>query len=187
VVTDNTRKWTHWLRAMNGAARMYRSSAGKLTTVFFGGNGLPPGTAAGFGNAYTLDTLKMTDDDYGQIFPYYVTFFGPDSEKAQAMQLTSIRILLAYVAVFISGVGNVEYQIFCDALTNPWPLTVSRLLIANPKFAQEFAGCQAQGSRMALKISSSPNSDTGMDNAFNLQWLNFYYRAAKLKIRGAAQ
>jgi hypothetical protein len=184
VVTDNTRKWSPWFRPMNGAARMYRSG-GQLTTVFFGGNGKAAGDAAGFGNVYTLDPDLLTDDDYGQINPYYVTFYGPDSEKAQALQLTALRKLLAYVSPFISGTGKVTYSVLCDAPDNQWPLTATRTLTANPKFAQEFAGCQALGSKMALKIASSPIS--GTDNGFNLQWLNFWYRNAKLTIRGAAK
>lgn len=183
VVTDNTRKWSIWPRPMNGAARMYRDGSGTLTTVFFGGNGQAPGNAAGFGNVYTLNPDLLTDDDYGQLSPYYVTFYGPDAEKKQALQLTALRILLAYVTPFISGTGKVTYSVLCDAPDNPWPLTVTRSLISNPKFAQEFAGCQALGSRLALKIASSPV--TGTDNSFNLQWLNFYYRNAKMTIRGA--
>lgn len=186
VVTDNTRKWTIWPRAMNGAARMYRSNSGQLTTVFWGGNGMPPGTGTGTGNVYTLNPAKLTDDDFGQIFPWYITFFGPDAEKAQALQLTAVRKLLAYVTPFISGVGNVTYTVYCDALTNMWPLTATRSLTTSPKFAQEFAGCQALGSRMALKIQSFPLAGQ-TDNSFNIQWLQFYYRNAKMKIRGAAQ
>ena len=185
VVTDNTRKWTIWDRPMNGAARMYRNNTGTLTTVFFGGNGQTPGAAAGYGNVYTLNPAQLTDSDYGQISPYYVTFYGPDAEKAQALQLTALRKLLAYVTPYISGVGQVTYTVLCDSPSNPWPLTVTRTLTANPTFAHEFAGCQALGSKMALKIASSPI--TGTDNSFNLQWLNFYYRNAHLAIRGAAQ
>jgi hypothetical protein len=184
VVTDNTRKWSIWNRPMNGAARMYRDSSGTLGTVFFGGNGSTAGTLPGFGNVYTLNPDLLTDDDYGQVYPYYVTFYGPDADKAQALQLTAFRKLLAYVTPFISGVGKVTYSILCDTPSNVWPLTATRTLTANPKFAQEFAGCQAQGSRMALKIASSPVN--GTDNSFNLQWLNFYYRNAKLTIRGSA-
>src|SRR5215469_367828 len=184
IVTDNTRKWTIWPRAMNGAARMYRSS-GKLTTVFLGGNGQAPGAAAGFGNIYTLSPTKLTDDDYGQLFPFYTTFFGPDFEKAQALQLTALRKLLAYGTPFVSGVGNMTYTVLCDAIDNPWLLTCTRALTENPRFAQEFAGCQAQGSKMALKLASSPI--TGTDNSFNLEWLQFFYKNAKLQIRGAAQ
>src|SRR5215472_4746825 len=185
IVTDNTRKWTIWPRAMNGASRMYRDSTGKLTTVFLGGNGQAPGAAAGFGNIYTLSPTKLTDDDYGQLFPFYTTFFGPDFEKAQALQLTALRKLLAYGTPLISGVGTVTYSVYCDALTNVWPLTCTRALVTNPRFAQEFAGCQAMGSKMALRIASSPL--TGQtDNSFNLQWIQFGYKNAKLQIRGSA-
>lgn len=186
VVTDNTRKWTIWNRPMNGAARMYRNNTGQLTTVFWGGNGMPSGVGTGTGNVYTLNPAKLTDDDFGQMSPFYVTFFGPDAEKAQALQLTAVRKLLAYVTPFISGVGNVTYSVYPDALTNMWPLTVTRALTSNPKFAQEFAGCQAQGSRMALKVQPFPIPGT-TDVSFNLQWLQFYYKNAKLTIRGAAQ
>ena len=171
---------------MNGAARMYRENTGELTTVFFGGNGQVPGAAPGYGNVYTLDPNKLTDDDYGQLYPYYVTFFGPDAEKAQALGLTAIRLLMAYCAVQISGTGTVRYTTLCDSPGNPWSLSTSRSLTANPKFPQEFAGNQAQGSRMALKVQSLPL--TGQtDNAFNLQWIQFYFKKAKLQLRGAAQ
>jgi hypothetical protein len=185
VVTDNTRKWTIWNRPMTGAARMYRTGTGSLTTVFFGGNGQATGAAPGTGNVYTLNPELLTDDDMGQIDPFYVTFYGPDPEKAQALQLTALRKLLAYVTPFISGTGTVTYSVLCDAPTNQWPLTVTRTLTTNPRFAQEFAGCQALGSRMALKIASSPLAGT-TDNGFNLQWLNIWYKNAKLTIRGSA-
>jgi hypothetical protein len=185
IATDNTRKWTIWRRTLNGAARMYRQNSGQLTTVFFGGNGQTPGAAAGYGNLYSLNPAKLTDDDYGQINPYYVTSFFLDAEKAQALQLSFVRLLCCYANIFIQGVGNVTYTILCDAMDNPWSITTTRALSSTPKFEQEFAGNQAQGGKMALKIASSPA--TGTDNSFNLQRVNLWFRKAKLQLRGAAQ
>jgi len=185
IATDNTRKWTRCMRAMNGAARMYRDNLGQLTTVFFGGNGQALGVSAGYGNIYILNPAKLTDDDYGQISPYYITAPFLDPEKAQAIGLAFVRLLCAYANIFIAGVGTVTYTCLCDALTNTWNLTTTRNLSTTPTFDQEFAGNQAQGNRIFLKIASAPL--TGQtDNSFNLQRVQLWFKKAKLQIRGAA-
>ena len=183
VATDNTRKWTHWNLAINGAARMVQSS-GKLTTVFFGGNGQIPGAVAGYGNVYTLNPTLLTDADYGQVYPYYVTHFFVDTEKAQALQLTAGRLILAYLTAYVSGTGNITATYLCDRLGNPWALTTTRTLSSTPNFDLEFGGGMAQGNRIAIKLATSPV--TGTDNGFNLQRLIPFFRAAKMKNRGSA-
>ena len=72
IATDNSRKWSLWNMSMNGAALMYRS-AGDLSLVLGAGNGQTPGIG-GFGNVYTLNPAKYTDDDYGLVSSYYFTY-----------------------------------------------------------------------------------------------------------------
>ena len=183
IATDNSRKWTHWLRPMNSAARMYRT-AGQLSLVFCGGNGQAPGNAAGFGNVYTLNPAKLTDDDYGLIVPYYDTYFFLDPERAQQMQLKGQRILMAYVMAYIQGTGQVTATYFADDLANPWALTTTRTLTAG-YFDREFGGGMCTGNRIAIRIGSSPI--TGTDNGFVMSRLTAFLKDAKLLVRGANQ
>jgi hypothetical protein len=189
IATDNSRKWTHWLRPMNGAARMYRS-AGQLTNVFFGGNGQTPGVAAGFGNIYTLNPANFTDDDYGQIFPYYVTSAFLDPEKAQALQLKPGRLLLAFVLAQIQPQpGDTNSQVtlsyYGDNLANLWPLSTTRVLTPNFWKDRNFGGGMAQGERIFIQIGSSPI--TGTDNSFVMTRLTAFLRNARLLISGVNQ
>jgi hypothetical protein len=182
VVTDHTRKWTPWNMTMNGAALMYRT-AGATQPVFFAGNGTVIGALLGTGQVYTLDPAKLTDDDFGQIYPYYTTylFLGHDAEVA--LQLGGGRKLLAYMAWFMSGVGAITVTPVCDTLGNLWPLTGVRTLSLTPKFDLEWGAGNAQAQRMALKFASAPI--TGTDNGFSLQKVIAWFKPARLGIRGA--
>lgn len=183
VATDHARKWSRWNLAVNGAALMYRQ-AGALRPVFFSGNGEAPGQAASFGNVYTLNPTKFTDDDYGQIFPYYVTFFLPSHDQEQQMQLGGGRKLLVYLQAFIAGVGSITITPLCDSLGNAWALMVTRALSNAPIYDLECAGGSAQAQRIALKFASVPTE--GTDNAFNLQKVIATVRkAARLPVRGS--
>ena len=183
VATDHARKWSRWNLAVNGAALMYRQS-GALQPVLFSGNGAAPGTAASYGNVYTLNPAKATDDDYGQMFPYYVTYFAPSHDLEQAMQLGGGRKLLVYVQAFVSGVGVITITPLCDALTNAWTVSGTRTLNPAPIVDLEWAGGNAQAQRIALKFASSPAA--GTDNSFNLQKVvAILRRVAHLPVRGA--
>lgn len=185
IATDNTRKWTRWNIPANGAALLYRS-AGQLSPVFFGGNGQTPGAAAGFGNVYTLDRTKLSDDDYGQINGYWTTYFFVNHEAEMALQLGAHRKMLSYLTAFISGVGDVTITPLINNLANPWPLTCVRALTLSPNFDLEWAGGSATGQRIAFKIASSPLAGT-TDNSFTLQKLVATLKpATHLPIRGAA-
>jgi hypothetical protein len=189
IATDNSRKWTHWIRPMNGAARMYRS-AGELTNVFFGGNGQTLGAAPGYGHIYTLNPSKFTDDDFGQIYPYYVTYFFVDPERRQMMQLKGGRLLLAYILAQIqpqSGDTNSQVTLtyYGDNLANPWPLTTTRILTPNFYKDRNFGGGMAQGERIAIKIASSPVA--GTDNSYVCSRFEAFFRNARLLISGVNQ
>lgn len=184
VATDHSRKWTRWNLALNGGSMMYRAQ-GQLSTVLFSGNGQAPGNGAGYGNVYTLSTAKLTDDDYGQINPYYTTYFMPDAEEEQALQIGALRKLLVWVQAFIAGTGNLTITPYGDSLSNAWSVTGIRTLSATPTYDIEWPGGQAQAQRIALKFASAPAVGTG--NAFNLQRLSLYMREVKhLRVRGAA-
>lgn len=186
IATDNSRKWTHWIRSMNSAARMYRG-AGQLTDVFFGGNGQTFGAAPGFGNSYTLNPAKLTDDDYGQIDPYYITYAFLDPQAQQAMQLKPGRVLLAFVLAQIQAkAGDTNSQVtltyYPDNLANPWPLTTTRILTPNFYKDRNFGGGMAQGDRIFIKISSSPIA--GTDNSFLLTRFEAFFRSARILVTG---
>jgi hypothetical protein len=184
IATDNSRKWTRWNMKINGASLMYRSP-GVLSVVLFGGNGQEYGSAAGFGNVYTLNGSKNTDDDYGLIQPYYVTFFMPSDDQSQALQLDAGRKQVAYMSANLGGLGKMTITVLCNNLQNPWSLTGVRTLMAQPNFDIEWSGGSAQGQRMAFKFASSPIA--GTDNDFQLSKVAVWFRAARLRVRGSAQ
>jgi len=169
---------------MNGAARMYRKP-GELSLILFGGNGQTPNTAASFGNVYTLNPSLYTDEDYGQVFPFYTTYFFLESEKAQALQLNLGRLMVSYTSMYCASVGNVSVTILCDRLDNPWPIVISRNPGLVPKFDVEMGGGYAQAQRMAFRIASSPI--TGTDNGFDLSKFVAWLKNSRMLVRGAAQ
>ena len=190
IATDNSRKWTHWLRSMNGAARMYRGDGG-LSTCFFNGNGNVIGEGQGTGHIYTLNPTLLVDDDYGQIDPYYTTCFLIDPEKRQALGLKGGRLLLAYVLAQIQPKtlsdtnSQVTLSYFGDSLSNLWPLSTTRTLTQNFYKDRNFGGGMAQGERIAIKISSSPIIGTA--NGFTLSRFSPFFKNAKLRISGVNQ
>jgi hypothetical protein len=185
VATDNTRKWTHWLRPLNGAARMYRS-AGQLTTVFFGGNGLAPGAAAGYGNVYILNASLKTDADYGQINSWYVTYFFVGHDEEQGLQLGSHRKMLCYLEAAISWTGQLQIIPLLGSMTNPSNLICTRTASnPTPTYDVEWTGGSVTAQRMAFKITTIPQAGQ-TDNGFSLQKLIATLRmAARLGIRGS--
>lgn len=187
TVTDHTRKWAPWLIAANGGVLMYRED-GVLSPVFLGGNGFTPGALTGYGNVYTLSASKLTDDNYGQIFPTYTTYFFLTDEQEQQYKLGGGRKLLAYVTAFISGVGIVQITPYCNTITNPWPVVVQRYLQLAPTIDLECGGGSAISNRIALQIASGPlGGSSPTDNAFVLQNLIAAFKVAKhLPIRGSA-
>lgn len=182
IATDNSRKWNPWNMTMNGAARMYRAP-GQLSLVMLGGNGQTP-NVSGYGNVYLLNPAKLTDDDYGQIFPYYVTYAFLDPEKAQGLQLKGGRIMLAYLMAYIQGVGNITASYYPDSLSNLWPLKTVRAL-TNVFFDREFGGGQCYGNRIFIKLASSPV--TGTDNSFSLTRLTAFFKDHRMIVGGRNQ
>ena len=199
IATDHVRKWNPWNIPMNGAALMYRS-AGQLQPTFFGGNHAPLGISPGYGNVYTLNPLQYTDDDYGQVYPVYVTYFLPSREQEQSLtymdykgqhqQLGGFRKVLTYLAAFVTSNGCTTSQLhvsyLCDSLSNTWALGNVWPLVSAPTFDMESAGGSAIGQRIAVRFESRPVGVGVTDNGFSLQKLLVTLKSAgRLSIRGS--
>lgn len=199
VATDNTRKWTRWNLTMNGAALMLSFPLNKrLQTTFFGGNGIYPAFVSSvpvfppppltFGNLYTLNPVKYTDDDYGRISAYYVTYMFPSQQLEQQIQLDGGLKMVQYMSSFISVLGTVAFTYLCQTITNPWPLVMFRTppTQLNPIRDVEVPGGSATGQRIAVKISVSPLTPTSTDCYFSLSKLTLWLKKnVRLPVRGA--
>lgn len=160
VCSDLTRKWTRWNIQANTAEILLRSGNDK-EFVLGGGNGMTPGMLPGFGNLYFLDFAKLTDDDYGQITPYYTTYFFINHEQEQALGIGSHRKLMKKVCAFATGTGNVFFTPLVDSLFNPLPNSSLRRLIANTSvptaLTQDLEWVTGiRGERIALKWQVAP-------------------------------
>ena len=186
IATDNSRKWSLWNMSMNGAALMYRA-AGSLSLVLGAGNALTPGVG-GFGNVYTLNPAKYTDDDYGQVNSYYYTYGFVNRGAEQQLQVGSHQKGFFGVLATVTWVGTVLVQVAPNDPANIWPLSCERT-VSQPNIDLQwgYGGMIiARGSRFFLKISAIPLSGQ-TDNAYNLQMVTVALIPTRLKTRGAAQ
>jgi len=185
VATDNTRKWSPWYRPMNGAARMYLQP-GQLTPIFFGGNGNAPGLG-GFGNVYYLDPASYTDDDFGEIFSYYITCALPTRDQETQLQLGAGQKLLCYFTGYIAAVGNITVSVYVNNLQNPWSLSCFRQPGIDPNFDLEWTGGNCQAQRMFFKIRPTPLAGSlSLDSYYNINRLVAFFRKNKIQVRGTA-
>jgi hypothetical protein len=166
-----SRKWTIWHRPMNSAAIMERSGGGLSpetenlqVPVFMGGNGQSPNFVPGFGNCYTLAS-QCSDDDYGQFFPYYTTYFFVNHALEAALGLGGQRKLLQFLQ-FVAQIpeesttttGHVIVTIFCNSLRNPWPIAFPRDLKHDQDFDIETPGGNAEAQRFAIQFAWFPGA-----------------------------
>jgi hypothetical protein len=116
IATDLCRKWTRWNILASCGAILTRPGLQKQ--IFFGGQD--------FSNFYSLDFAKYTDDDYGQIFSYYTTyfFFNHDIEQ-NAPGVGLHQKLFNYLTAYITGVGFIQPTILANNLDNPWQTTAA--------------------------------------------------------------
>ena len=161
IASDLTRKWTRWNLNAQCGELMYRP--GQAAPVVCLGAGI-----AG-ANIYTLNSAKFSDDDFGQIFSYYTTYFFVSHEQEAALQVGSHRKKYQYVSAFISGVGTYTITPLAAALSNAMPATPPIVLSSDPQFDFE-SGINVETTRCAFKIAPAPL--TGQtDAAFSLQKL----------------
>jgi hypothetical protein len=187
IVTDNNCKWSLWNMSMNGAARMYRA-AGSLSLVLGGGNGVTPGVG-GFGNVYTLNPAKYTDDDYGLVSSYYYTYGFVNRGSEQQLQVGSHQKgFFGVLATVTWPAGTLLIQVAPNNPQNIWPLSCERT-VSQPNFDVEWGSGRiiiARGSRFFLKFSSTP-LEGQTDNAYNIQMVTCLLVPTRLSVRGAAQ
>lgn len=187
IATDNSRKWSLWNMSMNCAALMYRM-AGNLSMVLGAGNRVTPGVG-GFGNAYTLNPNKYTDDDYGKVNSYYFTYAFVNRGAEQALQVGSHQKgFLGLLATVTWPAGTMLVQVAPNNTANIWPLSCERTVSQPDIDLQWGAGNMliARGSRFFIKFSSVPLPDQ-TDNAYNLSTCTVLLAATRLRTRGAAQ
>lgn len=187
IATDNSRKWSLWNMSMNGAALMYRE-AGTLSLVLGGGNGLTPGMG-GFGNVYTLNPAKYTDDDYGLVQSYYFTYGFVNRGAEQQLQVGSHQKgFFGLLATVTWPAGTMLVQVAPNNPANIWPLSCERT-VSQPNIDLQwgYGGMIiARGSRFFLKFSAQPVAGQ-TDNAYKLEMVTVALIPTRLKTRGAAQ
>jgi hypothetical protein len=183
IAKEFCRKWTRWNISANCGEILAR--AGGVQTFCLGaGNGQTPGAANGFGNVYSLSSAKLTDDDYGQVTPYYTTYFFVSRDQEQQLQLDVHRKLATYLSAFITGTGQTSITPMADVLSNPWPALPAYPLSTSQNHDFEW-GMNVSGERIALKIGSVPLVGQ-TDNGFNLQHLAMTLKREPMApIRGA--
>lgn len=157
--SDLTRKWTRWNVKASCAEVLVRPNNAK--ELFLGGGSGSTVGGQAFGNVYSLDPTKLTDDDYGQIAPYYYTYFWVDNDQAQALQLGSARRIYKHISADISGVGYVQITPFINSLLNPQPPISPRLLSQDTTVLNSSGNdlewtTSTRGQRVAFKIEVLP-------------------------------
>jgi hypothetical protein len=157
LTTDLGRKWTIWRLPLDCGAVMPRPNG---ISQFVVGSGKGNGTPGPFGNVYTFDPAKLTDDDYGGMLPSYTTYFFVNHEMEQQLPVGTFRKLYSAVTTFIIGtgsliltphsniIGNIPKQVFDPS--KPWILT-NTLNEDN-----EWTGLDVTARRMAMQISVTP-------------------------------
>src|SRR6185437_8273751 len=121
IASDLARKWTTWNLSSKHGAILKRS--GNVTQFCIGGP---------YGNVHYFDLAKLTDDDYGQIVPFYVSYFFVNHEAEMALGVGSHRKLYPYLTAFVSGVGNLVVTPYAASLTNSLPNLPSVTLVSSP-------------------------------------------------------
>lgn len=173
ISSDLARKWTIWNLPMNCAAILTRSDS-KTEFCMGAGNGRALGAAAGFANVYRLDAAKYTDDDYGQIVPYYAPYFFVNHDQEQQLGVGSHRKLFAYLTAFLSGIGSMVITPYGDSLNNAWPSTPPIPMSETPTY--DFSlGLNVLADRCTFKLqpvpitdAADPNYTNGTDVAFDV-------------------
>lgn len=158
--SDLARKWSRWNVKANSAEILIRPN--NVRELYLGGgSGSTPGTGTAYGNIYWLDPALLTDNDYGQIDPYYFTYAFVDHDAELTLQLGSGRHLYKHISAFISGVGLVTITPYVNSLSNPLPPTPARQLTADSDAGNALATdlewvTGVRGQRVFFKIAVQP-------------------------------
>jgi hypothetical protein len=168
ICSDLSRKWTRWNVQANCGGILYIPNIG-LEFCVGGGTGMYPGSGGllnGYNNSYWFDPTKLTDDDYGQMAPYYVTYFFVNHEMEMQIQVGAHRKLFKRYAAFITGTGQFKLTPYAASLSNPWPSPPMWPLQRTMTYDLG-DGLNVSTERCAFKIASLPLTGH-TDNGFNL-------------------
>src|SRR6185437_4690366 len=116
-----------------------------------------------------LGPYFSTDDDYGQINPFYWTYGFVSREEEQQLGVGGFLKMVPYATAYCSGAGTITLTPASDALTNPWPPSAAWALALDAATDLVF-GLNARGERFFFKVASQPLSGQ-TDNGFILQKL----------------
>lgn len=185
ICSDLARKSSRWNMFANCGALMTTNTALPRQMCIGSGNGQAAGVGSAFGDIYTLSFLKFTDDDYGVISSYYVTYAHWNHDiESQIPALGLHRKIYTYLSAFITGVGNVQITPLVDRLNNPWNPTQQYQLSQNQNHDLEWR-LNVLGDRVFFKVAVTPFPGT-TDAAFNLQHMVVAGRMDKIfPVRGA--
>jgi len=143
ISSDLTRKWTTWTIPANCGEILMTGSSGREFCIGYGTN------------SYYFDSAKLTDDDLGQIYPYYTTFAFLNHEAEVALGTGVHRKLYRYQTIFASGVGALTITPYVDSLSSPWAATLPFPLQSTPYYDIE-NGLNVMGERCFFKLASAP-------------------------------
>lgn len=158
LTTDLGRKWTIWNLPMAFGAVLARAGG---IDQFCVGSGNTSFSAGAFGNVYIFDPTKFTDDDYGQMFPSYTTYFFLNHDMETQMQLGGKRKFFGGqlpLSTFITGTGQLQITPLANTVANnvtpleslaPW--TLSQTQADDIEFPLEVSA-----RRCAFRISVNP-------------------------------
>lgn len=109
--TDVVRKWTTWTGAAVFGSLLIQAD-GTSQMCFCGAN------------VYKLvNDQQGIDDDAGAFFASYTTYAFTGTDNERSMQLGMHRKIFAYVALSVSGNGQIRLVPLAESLTNAWSPT----------------------------------------------------------------
>jgi len=157
LTTDLGRKWTIWKLALSCGEILARPDGVEDFVVGSGGN-------PSFGNVYTFDSAKFTDDDYGVMAPSYTTYFFVNHEMEQQLPLGMMNKYYSALTTFIIGIGNPQITPQVNVLGNATKNVIDPakpyVLTQNLADDQEWTGLDVRARRCAFKISVTPIQGT---------------------------
>ncbi len=145
VATDLQRKWSRWTISANCGAIVQRP--GNVQQMMFGNN-------TGTNKLYFLDTTATADDGVA-IDSYWDSYFMPNRDQEQGLQLGSHRHGFTYLTMFVSGQGTLMTTVLGDSLiSGRTQLLANRTLSLTPSFDTEL-GIYYTADRISIQFRTN--------------------------------
>lgn len=143
VAPGKARKWTIWNINCNSAAVTIRSD---------GSYHLLRGNGVGNGKVYDMVPANMNDDGT-TVQSEYQTYYFPDTEQEQMLQLGSHRKMCKFLTGYASGSGTLSFTLFGSK--DQRGLALSSLTLANPAVWDFEKNVNFVAERMSLLVQIS--------------------------------